>query len=182
MFNGCLKCNLVSSPLFSHNDVPWMSLSAVRGGPRYPTTSPTPAWLLTDFNHLQAHSQNSLVYTASHKMTGAATFAHRARRRKWQKKLRKEKKSGWGKTKQAVDYFCRFFYFFVSLLGISYVSGLLNGNVWHAPCPFTCLALPAFRRKISYFVAALLRAGNMTCGMPCSSPCPHFPLVTETIC
>lgn len=25
MFNGCLKCNLVSSPLFSHNDVPWMS-------------------------------------------------------------------------------------------------------------------------------------------------------------
>lgn len=47
-----------------------------RGAP-FPRRLLLPPLLLTDFNHLQPRSQNSLVYTASHKMTGAATFAHR---------------------------------------------------------------------------------------------------------
>lgn len=56
--------------------------------PRPSTSSPSPM-LLTDFNHLHPRSQNSLVYTASHKMTGAATFAHRTEKKEKTKKKRK---------------------------------------------------------------------------------------------
>lgn len=107
------------------------------------------------------------------------------RTQSWEKKEKHEKeKPNWAKTKQAVDYFCLFF--FVSLLAISYVSGLLNGTCGMPLVPRPACQTPtAFRRKISYFVAASLRAGNMTCGMPShSSPIPTatLPLVTETIC
>lgn len=144
--------------------------------PSHPSTSSPSPMLLTDFNHLHSRSQNSLVYTASHEMTGAATFAHRAHRKKRKTRKRKEKPN-WAKTKQAVDYFCLFF-FFVSLLGISYVFGLLNGTCGMPLVPRPACHTPtAFRRKISYFVAASLRAGNMTCGMPCpSSLLLHSPL------
>lgn len=175
MFNGCLKCNLVSSPLFSHNDVPWMSSWG------HATLSSLDVFSFPNaVNWFQPPSFSFTKQSCLHCITWndrSSDLRTQSTQKKKRKTRKRKEKPNWAKTKQAVDYFCLFF-FFVSLLGISYVFGLLNGTCGMPLVPRPgCHTPTAFRRKISYFVAASLRAGNMTCGMPYpSSLLLHSPL------